>query len=426
LHWSDGSQLLADDFEFSGKRFLAPETKSQFANLLYDIKGARAFHNGQLNESYYVGLKALDPGTLLIELEKPAPYFLQLLANFMPNPRHIVESFGKDWTEPEHIVTNGPFKLEIWKKGDSMLLVKNPDYHGDFTGNIRKVELCLSPDPSTQLALYADNQLDVLDMRFFPIADYEKAVRRFVGEYFSFPWALINYLGFDVRRPPFQDGRVRKAFTLAIDKEMLAGGIQKNSVFPAAGGFIPPGLPGHSPGIGLPFDPDQAKALLVLAGHPNGCGFPSIQALTHLSKNDPVNDYLTAQWQEILDVKITWETVNPGLHLILEHHPPNIFVSHWLGDYPDPDDYLGASQIRNWTGWQDAAFIQLLEETRNTQNQVERLSLFKQADKLLIASAAIIPLTYDRQHLLMKPWVKRYPTSPLFTWFWKDVVIETH
>ena len=139
-----------------------------------------------------------------------------------------------------------------------------------------------------------------------------------------------------------------------------------------------------------------------------------------------MNSYLSSQWREVIGVEVTWETAVPRLPLIIEDNPPNLFVSHWFGDYPDPDDFLGASQLRSWTGWQNPAFIDLLEETRNTNDQSKRLGLYAQADKILVESAAIVPLTYDRQHLLIKPWIKRYPTSPLYTWFWKDVVIEPH
>jgi oligopeptide transport system substrate-binding protein len=114
------------------------------------------------------------------------------------------------------------------------------------------------------------------------------------------------------------------------------------------------------------------------------------------------------------------------LPLAEKDKPFNLFLSHWFGDYPDPEDFLGASQVRSWTGWQDTTFIDLLEQTRSTNDLSKRLGLYAQADKVLTESAVILPLTYDRQHLLIKPWVKRYPTSPLYTWFWKDVVIEPH
>lgn len=426
LRWSDGTPLTAGDFEFSGKRMLAQKTGAPCANLLYDVKGAKDFHKGLLHDPNEIGLRALDPATLLIELEKPAPYFLQLLGNFLPVPRHCMELFGDKWTEPEHIVSHGPFRLQAWDKCKYMLLGKDPYFHADFNGNVQNVELHFGTDPAGQLEMFAAGQLDVVDMLLYPTTCYEKAIRQFAGEYFSFPRAMIHFIGFDVCHPPFDDQRVRRAFALAIDKKFLAGSVQKNAVFPATGGFVPPDLPGYSAGIALPFDPDQAQESLSSAGYPCGKGFPRIRAVTHMSAENPVNSYLSSQWREIIGVEVTWETAVPRLPLIVDDNPPNLFVSHWFGDYPDPDDFLGASQLRSWTGWQEQAFVDLLEETRNINNQSKRLALYMQADKMLAESAAIIPLTYDRQHLLIKPWVKRYPTSPLYTWFWKDVVIEPH
>jgi oligopeptide transport system substrate-binding protein len=286
--------------------------------------------------------------------------------------------------------------------------------------------LHIRPDPGANLEKYASGDLDVLDLRFCPVGVYEKAVRQFTDEYFSLPAASLSFIGFNVTRAPFQDERLRKAFAMAIDKEMLASVIQRGSVFPATGGFIPPGLAGHSPGIGLQYDPDQAKELLAQSGYPLGRGIPKIEALTPLHQSEPINEYLAEQWEDILGVKVTWQTVSPGLHLLLETKQADIFFSYWHADYPDPDDFLGASQILRWTGWRDGTYLRLLEETRSIFDQTKRIEAFNQADKLLVDKAAIVPISYHRQHFLLKPWVKRYPTSALFSWFWKDVVIEPH
>jgi len=426
LQWSDGRPFTAYDFEFSGKRMLAPGTQSPFANLLYDISGARAYHQGQLPEVEWVGLRATDAATLVIQLEKPASYFIQLLANFLAVPQHCVELFGDKWTDAACIVSNGPFRMESWIRSESMHLVKNPGYHGQHAGNVHRVELYLKYEPQADLEKYAAGELDVLDMRFYPVAVYDEAVRQFVDEYISLPAASLSFIGFNVTRPPFQDERLRRAFALAIDKEMLADVIQRGSVFPATGGLVPPGLPGHSPGIGLPYDPGLAKAMLAEAGYLHGHGFPAVTALTPLRSDDAVSEALAAQWREVLGVEVAWKTVSPGLYLVLDKTPPDIFLSYWHADYPDPDDFLGASQMRRWTGWRDEAYLGLLEEARSIADQSKRMRVFDQADRLMINKAAIVPVAYHRQHLLLKPWVKRYPTSALFSWFWKDVVIEAH
>jgi ABC-type transport system substrate-binding protein len=288
------------------------------------------------------------------------------------------------------------------------------------------VELILQPDPSANLERYAADKLDVLDLRVYPMLSYEKVIHQYLGEYFSFPIASLSFIGFNVRQPPFQDERVRLAFALAIDKEMLSGVVQRGSVFPATGGLIPPGLPGHSPEIGLQYDPERAKDLLSQAGYLHGRGFPKVEALTPLSQDDPLNASLAAQWQEILEVDVAWRSVSPGLHLVLEKTPPDIFLTSWYADYPDPDNFLGVNHFLRWTGWQDEAYLRLLEATRMTADQSKRMNVFEQADRLLVEKAVIVPISYHRQRYLLKPWVKRYPTSAVYFWFWKDVVIEPH
>ncbi|OGO38050.1 MAG: hypothetical protein A2W35_21655 [Chloroflexi bacterium RBG_16_57_11] len=424
--WSDGCPLTADDFVYSGRRILTPVNRSPLANLLYDVQGARAFSLGQSDQVEAIGLRALDLRTLLIQLEEPAPYFLQLLANFLAVPRQSIERYGDQWTEPAHIVTSGPFCLVAWEKGRRMKLSKNRLYPGVFSGNLEGVVLDLQPDFNNQLELYLQDKLDVLEMKSYPITRDLQALEGLAGEYFSFPAAYVYMLGFDTRRPPFNDIRLRQAFCLSVDKKMLASSALKGAAFPAGGGFVPPGLPGHAPGIALPFDPVCARVLLAQAGFARGRNFPQIQALSLFQPDDPLNRYLVDQWRDVLGVEVHWETVSSGLHLVLESTPPNLFISQWWGDYPDPDDFLGASQIRRWTGWQDETFLGLLKQTRFTPDQAARLKLFQQADAVLVQSAAIQPLTYNRQQFLIKPWVKRYPVCALFSWFWKDVVIASH
>jgi oligopeptide transport system substrate-binding protein len=428
VRWSDGVTVTAKDLEYAWKRVLDPVTESPNADLLYDVKGARPYHEGDVLDSDSVGVRALDDVTVVVELEGPTGYFPQLLAYnaTYPVPQHVVEAHGEAWTEVANIVTNGPFRLETYDRGDSLILARNPRYHGRVKGNVERVELALVEEWGVRLQMYEANSLEVLDLWGLPAPERDRARQRHAGEYVTLPKLETFYAGFDVSRPPFDDPRARRAFVLATDREALADVALGGYEFPAAGGFIPPGMPGHSPGIGLPYDPSEAQRLLGDAGYPGGLGFAALEALTHLG-NVPVAEYLRAQWRETIGIASTWETTDWASFVDrLAEHKPHVFLIAWEADYPDPDNFLRASSVRRQTRWRDEAYEKLVDEARRLTDQEERMRVYKEADRILVEKAAVIPLTYRRFHMLVKPWVRKPATSEPFWRFLKDVVIEPH
>jgi oligopeptide transport system substrate-binding protein len=432
VRWSDGVRVTAGDFEFAWKRVLNPAASTQEANLLYDIKEARAYHEGHVSDPDLIGVRAVDEDTLVVELEGPTgylPYLLCLWTTF-PVPRHVVEAQGTAWTELENLVSNGPFRLVAWERGESMILERNPTYHGRSSGNLQQVALWFrGTDPGGWLQMYEENRLDVLVLQgLVPLTDWERGRQRHAGEFLSIADLATYYIGFDVRRPPFDDPRVRQAFALATDREALAHVTLRGFAFPATGGFVPPGMPGHSPGIGLPYDPEQARLLLAEAGYPGGRGLPELEVLS--ADTPPVVSAvggLQTQWLHNLGVEITWKHLSWGefLHRLLRESP-HMWYMGWLADYPDPDNFLRVAEWRLTGGWRHELYDRLIEGARRATDQGERMRMYQQAEPILIQEAPIIPLCHFRSHVLVKPWVRRYPTSPMGLWFWKDVIIEPH
>jgi ABC-type oligopeptide transport system substrate-binding subunit/DNA-binding SARP family transcriptional activator len=425
--WSDGRPVTAADFVCGWQRVLHPATAS-VPSLLYDVRGARAFHQGEINDPHCLGVRALDPLTLLVELEQPTGYLPQLLANSVtyPVPQHVVEQYGSAWVEAEHLVTNGPFRLERWRRGQDMALIRHPGYRGQVSGNAQNVELFFSSDSAAILEWYEAGNLDVLYLSRLSLTDRERARQWHADEYVFGPALDTTYVGFNVSRPPFSDARVRQALALAIDQEALANVVLGGYDSPALGGFVPPGMPGHSPDIGLPFDPVRARQLLAEAGYPGGRGFPAVEWLVKLQQESTA-EYLQAQWREQLGLQLAWQSIESSqLIYRLNETPFDIFQMGWIADYLDPDNFLRVSCHRQWSDWRNDLYTEYVERARHITNQAERLKLHRQADKVLVEEAVIIPLTYHRQHLLVKPWVKRFPTSPIKIWYWKDVVIEPH
>jgi ABC-type oligopeptide transport system substrate-binding subunit len=424
VRWSDGAPVTAGDFEYAWKQALEPVTGSPNANLLYDIRGAQAFHQGTSSDPEQVGVWAADDRTLVFELEGPTGYFLHLLSmKAYPVPKHVVQAQGEAWTQVEHFVSNGPFRLQSWQRGDSMVLVNNPHYHGRFTGNVRQVRLSFLWKDPAQLEIYEADRLDFLFPWGLPIPGEDKAALRHSDDWVSLPFPSTFGVAFDVNRPPFDDRRVRRAFVLATDRERLANVVTGGINAPATGGLVPHAMPGHSPGIGLPYDPEQARGLLAEAGYPDGRGFPSVNAVApHTSIH--YTRYLQPLWRDHLGVDIPWK-IGQWSTFLQPGELPHLWMYGRPAVYPDPDNFL-----RVWSpsrfGWRSERYERLVGQARRMTDQVERMRLYRQAETLLVEEAVILPTVYGQATLLLKPWVRKLPAAT-FGWFqWKDVILEPH
>ncbi|MEW5869598.1 MAG: ABC transporter substrate-binding protein [Chloroflexota bacterium] len=431
--WSDGQAVTASDFEYAWKRVLNPDSGSLVAQALYDIKGARAYSQRKNEDANSVGVQAVDEHTLVVELEQPTSYFLYLLAfsASYPIPRHVVEAHGEAWTQPEHLVTNGPFYLESWEQSSDqegvLALKRNPNYHGRFSGNVQRVELVAHPEEGQRLSAYESGELDLLSFRNLT-GDRDQVRQRHSGEYLSAPFLATTYLAFDATRPPFDDERLRQAFAQAIDKELHADIQLKGFAFPATGGFLPPGMPGHTPNSGLPFDSDEARRLLAESAMGRAGAlqqnFPAIEFLAGPGQ-ESITAFITAQWQEHLGLDVRAQILDwEAFMQCLDGDMPHIFLNIWVNDYPDPDNFLRASNAIHWIRWQNPDYQNLVEAARRTSDQNERLEMYRQADQILMKAAMVVPFNYWRTHLLIKPCVKKLPTSAIKWWYWKDVVLE--
>lgn len=426
LRWSDGVPVTARDFELACKRMLDPHLDSGVAGYLEGIRGAQAFHAAEVPSADEVGVKAVDDLTLAVELERPAGYFLRLAALLYPVPRHVVEKHGAAWTDPANIVTNGPFRLEAWQRGERMVLVRNPEYCGRFSGNLQRVELQLQsqPDWPAMLERYETDAEDILEL--LP-AEMDRARYRHPGEYVQAPVAGIGLLLFDMTRAPFDDPRVRQAFGHALDRDTLANLVLRGYYSPALGGLVPPGVPGHSPDIGLPFDAERARRLLADAGYPGGRGFPEVEygfgefRLLHDAES------IQTQWRENLGVEVQLREMPWHDYAVkVRDAPPPLYSVGWIADYPDPDNILRLALQAYRTFKPGEAFLRRVEEAGQSTNQEQRMAMYKEADRILVEQAFAVPLFYSRSHFLLKPWVKRYPTSPVRQAFWGDVILEPH
>lgn len=407
--WSDGRAVTAHDFVFSWLRGI----RGNYSHIFHDIRGAKRYAEGTTDDPGSVGVRALDDHTLHVELEGPRAYFPYVMAHIstLPQPHWAIERYGEEWTTPDHLVANGAYLLARWDRGSQCRLIANPYYTGHRRGNVGELHFTFreSEDP----ALFERGEVDI---QWLLTLDEERAAR--FGETLHLEHPVDSmYLLFRCDQPPFDDHRLRLAFAYATDRRALASGAP-SYVVAAEGGFVPPPIPGHSPRIGVPFDPEQARRLLAEAGYPNGRGLGPFTMT--IPEGVKVASLIPLQaWHDILGVRVAVRPVTFAEHFRgLEESPTAIGFAGWVPDYPDPDCYLRlvfhSTSHSNYGRWRNGRFDALVEEARASTDQRRRMALYHEADQLLVSEeAAVIPLGYNRAMWLVASGVADWWVAPV-------------
>jgi ABC-type oligopeptide transport system substrate-binding subunit len=220
---------------------------------------------------------------------------------------------------------------------------------------------------------------------------------------------------------------VRRAFVLAADRQTWTHDLLGKSSSPATGGFIPPDMPGHSAGIGLPYDPAEARRLLAEAGYPGGQDFPVVDWLI-MTNLAPLADYLEAEWRTNLGIRMRRKTEAVTTYSERMHaERPHLLLVHWVADYPDPDNFLRVAVNEYLPEWRNETYAAWIERAGRLTDQRQRIKLYQQADRILIEEAVLVPLLYGKRwRMLVKPWVKQFTLSAGSVPSWKDVVVQRH
>ena len=219
VFWTDGKPVTAYDFEYSWKRLLNPATAAEYAYMLYDVVNAYEYNSGKIKDSDLVGVKALSSDILEIRLKKPIVYFPSI-TTFMvtfPQRKDIIEKYGDRWTEPENIITNGPFKLTKWRHEYQLILKANEKYYGGKP-EVNTIKLFVVNERNTALTLYETGDLDVVSLPPEAIPFYRRN-----PEYINIPLLRGYYYGFNVRHPPFVVGGLKRDFEWVLNKNNFRG-----------------------------------------------------------------------------------------------------------------------------------------------------------------------------------------------------------
>ena len=403
LRWSDGMPLTAHDFVFAWRRNLDPETGAGRASELYVVLGAEAYHQGKSTDPASIGIEALDERNLEVRLASPTGYFPKLLAQpiMFPQPEHIIHDAGEKWSRPENVVGNGAYRITRWESGKEICLERNPYFRSHTAGNVGKVILRYVYPGLDQ---YLNNEID-----WCKVEDQPDLAVRYPNEASVLQYLYTAFIGFACTCPPFDQSLVRKAFALAVDQTELANDVWRGVQRPALGGAVPPGMPGHSPEIGQPYDPEAARELLRQAGYSSGDDFPVVKLVTGGPGFNETPHYLQHCWQRHLGVGVEViddvaidealdQLADSAVHLLL-------FVYHT--DLADPDPYLAtfkSSSPMNYFGWRNGHFDRVMALAAQEVDQQQRIALCHEADRIFVSeSAGAIPLYYGRAYALMRP-----------------------
>ena len=276
-------------------------------------------------------------------------------------------------------------------------------------------------------ARYAAGDLDVLALNMLKDEDQLKVMRLSSSDYSSNPSPYVDYYWVDVNRSPMDNADIRLALSKAIDRRRLIDDATAGLYYPATGGLVPPGMPGHVAGIATTADPDEARRLLARAGYPAGEGLGPIEIIT---SQTPVMKALTnelaRQWREELGIRVDVISLSRDFRDRWLNDPPHAWLLGWTADYPDPSSFLNDASWRPIGGWGHETYEKLIKDAWKCSDQDERLAMYAQAEQILVEEAPVVPLAYPRVHLLIKPWIKNWQLVGTFDPFFPHVVIESH
>ena len=414
--WSDGRPLAAADFVESVKRALTPSLAAPNAGLLYPVLNAEAFHTSRLVDFSQVGISAPDTHTVRVALEYPAAHFLSLLTHpvWFPVPLHAVSAAGpvaapgNRWaSSPATFVGNGPFVLKDWRRGQVIVAEANPAYWDAAARKLRAVHFHPFDSVDAAERAYRAGQLHVIDK--LPSGRVEAWRAEAPDQLRTDPFLDTYFYRINTARPYLEDARVRRALSLAVDREQLVSALLKGGQRPAAA-FVPPGTGAYEPPAVLRHDLSAAKALLAEAGYPEGQGLPAFEILYNTSEDHRrIAEAVQQQWRAL---GVQTRLINQENATIREARKVGDFEilrSSWVADFDDPIGFLELftkDNSNNFTGWSDPAYDRALYEAARTADRAARHAILRDAEIRLLEAAPIIPLYVNTHVYLLHPSVR--------------------
>jgi len=419
--YSNGEQIIADDFVTSFRRLADPRIAASYSYSLEPVAGWSELQDDTVVDPTddaaveaaldNLGVAAPDDTTFVVTLKRAASYFVYIAAGWFAAP----EKADFDYAEADTYVSSGPMMIKEWRHNSNIVLVPNPEWNGEPV-TIAEIDLAMVNDPTASLAAY---EADELDMTAVPRAEVNRVKEdpELSGQIREGDVLSIAYFGFDLKNPtgPFTKSvLLRKAFNEALDKDTMLATIF-SGIGTVAYSLVPPGMPGHQDDQFIPFDATKAKADFDEAVAALGTTAAALNlelGYNVAGNNEDLAVYFQEQWRTVFGIEVKLTSMGDfGAYLDrLTEDPFDIFRLGWGADYPHPNNFLtdliSCTSGNNNMGYCNPAVDALLEEAASKADLADQIPLYNQAQEMVMADAPIIPQTFGARFTLVKPYVQ--------------------
>lgn len=415
IFWSDGKPVVAEDFVYSWQRLVDPATKSSYASLISMIENAEEILKEEKSPSE-LAVKAIDEKTFEVKLSQKCTYFDEICATppTFPVRKDMVEAGGEKWYKnPETLICNGAYTLENWEADDKLVLVKNPKYYDVKEIGPDRLNFTVIGDKLQAQSLFTNKRLDAM----YDISKDTAANMKGTEQLLSVPTAGLRMVYMNNQKYPFDDVNVRKAFSLAIDRDAFSD----DQTTPLAA-FVPYGI--TDPSTGQDFrkskesyfsvnsedyaaNCEEAKNALAEAGFKNGENFPAVRfVFVNTEYATSIAETVAKSWEEVLGVKVemtplditTWlSEVSAGNY--------NLSSESWVADYNDPTTFLNlfeSTNTFNTPNYNNPLYDAALKEAADATTEEGRFSALHKAEDIMFADHAVAPLYYTNSCYLLQ------------------------